>query len=210
VRRKPGADEEIARIYQHYRSQYATFSATFDDFRACYPVHPATLSLLEGLGDLFSQHRGVVDFVYSRIAGDSARGIPGILLRPATELLGPDSIYDHFAARLAEFSAFHAFPRRIVPHLDEVIQTVLETEEDRALARRLVRMLVLYKVHPTARAPTVSQLAELAACSIAAAQPSLNARYVAEAILDPVVPLPVQDPRLLRGLASGRVCHRRR
>jgi len=187
VRRKPGADEEIARIYQHYRSQYATFSAPFDDFRACYPVHPATLSLLEGLGDLFSQHRGVVDFVYSRIAGDPARGIPGILSRPATELLGPDSIYDHFAARLAEFSAFHAYPRRIVPHLDEVIQTVLQTEEDRALARRLVRMLVLYKVHPTARAPTVSQLAELAACSIAAAQPSLNARYVAEAILDPVV-----------------------
>jgi hypothetical protein len=187
VRRKPGADEEIARIYQHYKSQYATFSAAFDDFRACYPVHPATLSLLEGLGDLFSQHRGIVDFVYSRIAGDSARGIPGILSRPAAELLGPDSIYDHFAARLAEFSAFHAYPRRIVPHLDEVIGTALESEEDRALARRLVRMLVLYKVHPTASAPTVSQLAELAACSIAAAQPSLNARYVSEAILDPVV-----------------------
>jgi hypothetical protein len=187
VRRKPGADQEIARIYQHYKGQYATFSAPFDDFRACYPVHPATLSLLEGLGDLFSQHRGIVDFVYSRIAGDSSRGISGILSRPATELLGPDSIYDHFAARLAEISAFHAYPRRIVPHLDEVIGTALESEEDRALARRLVRMLVLYKVHPTAPAPTVSQLAELAACSIAAAQPSLNARYVSEAILDPVV-----------------------
>lgn len=187
VRRKPGADEEIARIYQHYKSQYVTFSAAFDDFRACYPVHPATLSMLEGLGDLFSQHRGIVDFVHSRVAGDAARGIPGILSRPATELLGPDSIYDHFAARLAEFSAFHAYPRRIVPHLDEVIGTALESEEDRALARRLVRMLVLYKVHPTAAAPTVSQLAELAACSISAAQPLLNARYVAEAILDPVV-----------------------
>src|SRR5208337_4581027 len=91
------------------------------------------------------------------------------------------------AARLAEFSSFHAYPRRIVPHLDEVIGTALASEEDRALARRLVRMLVLYKVHPTAAAPTVSQLAELAACSISAAQPSLNARYVAEAILDPVV-----------------------
>src|SRR5208337_948131 len=83
VRRKPGAEEEIARIYQHYKSQYTTFSAPFDDFRASYPVHPVTLSLLEGLGDLFSQHRGVVDFVYSRIAGDSARGIPGILQRPS-------------------------------------------------------------------------------------------------------------------------------
>ncbi|MCX7031187.1 MAG: DUF6079 family protein [Spirochaetes bacterium] len=186
VRRQPGAEEEIARIHEHFRSQFASFTSTFDDFRACYPVHPVTLSLLEGLGDLFSQHRGIVDFVYARIAGDPARGIPGILDRPATELLGPDSIYEHFAQRLAEFSAFHAYPRRIVPHLDETIDTVLESAEDRALARRLVRMLVLYKVHPTAANPTVSQLAELGSCSLGAAEPSLNVRYVSEAVLEPV------------------------
>ncbi len=149
-------------------------------------MHPVTLSLLEGLGDLFSQHRGIVDFVYARIAGDPARGIPGILDRPATELLGPDSIYEHFAPRLAEISAFHAYPRRIVPHLDETIEAALESAEDRALARRLVRMLVLYKVHPTASSPTVSQLAELASCSLGAAESSLNVRYVSEAVLEPV------------------------
>jgi hypothetical protein len=187
VRKKPGADAEIARIHEHFRGQFATFTVPFEDFRACYPVHPATLSLLEGLGDLFSQHRGIVDFVCSRIAGDKERGIAGILGRPAAELLGPDSIYDHFAPRLAEISAFHAYPRRIIPHLDEVIGNVIASEDDRALAHRLVRMLVLYKVHPTARAPTVSHLAELASCSLGGAQPSLNARYVSEVVLDPVV-----------------------
>ncbi len=186
VRRKPGADGEIARIHEHFRNQFASFTIPFDDFRACYPVHPVTLSLLEGLGDLFSQHRGIVDFVYARIAGDPERGIPGILDRPATELLGPDSIYEHFAQRLAEISAFHTYPRRIVPHLDETIESALESGEDRALARRLVRMLVLYKVHPTASSPTVSQLAELVSCSLGAAESSLNVRYVSEAVLEPV------------------------
>jgi hypothetical protein len=51
-----------------------------------------------------------VDFVHSRIAGDSRRGIPSILERPPGQLLAPDSIYEHFAARLAEFSALLTDP----------------------------------------------------------------------------------------------------
>ncbi len=162
------------------------FRSSFDEFRSVYPVHPKTISLLEGLGGLFSQHRGIVDFVHSRIAGDASRGIPSHLARPAAELLAPDSIYDHFSQRLAEFSAFHVYPRHIVPHLDEVIERTLSSVEDRALCRRVVRMLVLYRIHPTAAPPTVAELAELASCSLDAHSPELNARFLSEAILDPV------------------------
>ncbi len=184
VVKKPGAEEEIYRIYQDYRRQFAGFSSSFEEFLGLYPVHPATIALLDGLGDLFSQHRGIVDFVHARIAGDSRRGIPAILDRPPRELLGPDSIYEHFSPRLAEFSAFNIYPRHIVPHLDGEIDRVFENGEDRHLARRLIRMLVLYRIHPTAGAPTAATLAELAACSLDL--PEMNARFIAEAVLDPL------------------------
>lgn len=184
VQKKPGAEDEILEVHEHYRRQFLSFSSSFDEFLICYPVHPATISLLDGLGDLFSQHRGIVDFVYSRIAGDSRRGIRTILDRPKRELLGPDSIYDHFAGRLAEFSAFNVYPRHIVPHLDEEINRAFENGEDRRLARRLIRMLVLYHIHPTAELPNASKLAELVACSLDL--PELNAGFIAEGLLDPL------------------------
>jgi hypothetical protein len=197
VRKKPGAEEEIYRIYEHYRRQFSTFSCSFDEFLITYPVHPDTVSLLDGLGELFSQHRGIVDFVYSRIAGDSSRGIPSLLERPPKELLGPDSIYEHFAGRLAEVSTYNIYPRHIIPHLDGEIDRVIEDGEDRRLARRLVRMLVLFRIHPTADNPTAAKLAELAACSLDL--PEMNARFVAEALLDPLA----DSSRFLRRIASG-------
>ncbi len=184
VRKKAGAEEVILRIYEDYRRQFSTFDSSFDEFRQLYPVHPATIALLDGLGGLFSQHRGIVDFVCSRIAGDPRRGIPSILERPQRELLGPDSIFEHFSARLAEFSTYNIYPRHIVPHLDREIDRVISDGADRHLARRIVRMLVLYSIHPTAKAPTAARLAELASCSLDA--PELSARFVAEALLDPL------------------------
>jgi hypothetical protein len=186
VRLRPGAPEVLYSIYERRRGQFPGFSSSFDEFRSVYPVHPKTISLLEGLGGLFSQHRGIVDFVHSRIAGDASRGIPAHLTRPAAELLAPDSIYDHFSQRLAEFSAFHIYPRHIIPHLDDVIERTLQNPDDRALCRRAVRILVLYRIHPTAAPPTVAELAELASCSLDAHSPELNTRFLAEAILDPV------------------------
>ncbi|MEW6442388.1 MAG: DUF6079 family protein [bacterium] len=187
VKLKPGGEGEIRRIYESFRSNFTTFSCAYDHFLHIYPLHPATLALLEGLGDLFSQHRGIVDFVHSRIAGDEGRQIRGILDRPCTELLAPDSIYEHFEGRLAEFSDFHIYPRHILPHLDEVIERIIEDPSDRALARRLVRILVLYAIHPTAEPPPVRVLAELTSCMIAPHDPAMNVEFVAEGILDPLV-----------------------
>jgi hypothetical protein len=139
------------------------------------------------LGDLFSQHRGIVDFVHSRVAGDSLRGIKGILDRPATELLAPDAIFEHFSSRIAEYSSFYIYPSQIIPHFDEKIELVLDDEDDRTLCRRLVRILVLFAIHPTASAPTASMLAELVCCMVSFQDTDTNAQYVAEVLLDPLV-----------------------
>ncbi len=199
VRRRPGAEEHLQRLYEVLRQQFATFKWSYEEFRSTYPVHPATIAMLDGLGSLFSVHRGIVDFVCAQLGGDPQRRIPGILERPALELLAPDSIYDHFAERMAEFSAFHVFPRHVVPHLDDVAREALDEPEDQALARRLVRMLVLYEIHPTAKAPKVRELTELAGCALSSQDPGMGVEFVSEAILDPLV----EDSRFLVKRSGG-------
>ncbi|MBN2035594.1 MAG: hypothetical protein JW768_02510 [Chitinispirillaceae bacterium] len=186
VRHKKGASENLLALYNAYKRHFPEFTFQFEQFAKIYPVHPETLRLLEGLGNLFSQHRGIVDFVHARVAGDEGRGIPGILDRDAGELLAPDAIYEHFCQRLSEFTAYHVFPRTIVPHLDETIDAVIAEKEDRPIAKKLVRMLVLYAIHPTARKPTVRELAALCSCMLADHDPDANAQFVAGVLLDPL------------------------
>jgi hypothetical protein len=187
VRHKPGAQEKLYEIFEYLRGQFPSIAWSFEEFQATYPIHPATIALLDGLGDLFSQHRGIVDFVHSRLSGDEDRQIAGILDDPSYQLLGPDSIYDHFSHRMAEFSSFYIYPKYVVPHLEEVIERILEDTEDRDLARRIVRVLVLHNIHPTAGIPTVGRLTALVSCALSDRDPDLNVQFVAETILDPLV-----------------------
>ncbi len=187
VRPKPGSASRIREVFDYLKQQFPEMHWNFEDFRHTYPVHPLTIDLLDGLGDLFSEHRGIVDFVHCQLAGDHNRNIAGILDRPAYELLAPDSIYTHFCDRMAEFSAFNVYPRHIVPHLDTVIAQAFDSPSDRRLARRIVRMLVLYAIHPTADPPPVKVLAGLCTAAISDTDPALNVEFVAEAILDPLV-----------------------
>jgi hypothetical protein len=186
VKKKAGSGDAIHGVYEYFCRQFPSFKWRFEDFQAVYPVHPVCIALLDGLGDLFSEHRGIVDFVYSQLTGDESRQISGILDRPAYELLGPDSIYEHFSRKLAEFSGFNVYPRHVIPHLDEVIEQVVDPE-DRMLARRIVRVLVLYRIHPTADIPSVRDLTDQVSCALSDHDPSLNVDFVAQAILDPLV-----------------------
>ncbi|CAB1055644.1 hypothetical protein D1BOALGB6SA_377 [Olavius sp. associated proteobacterium Delta 1] len=187
VKRRPGVENELLEIYHYLQRHFFAITCSYEDFLGTYPIHPATIALLDGLGDLFSQHRGIVDFVHSRLAGEKSRKIAGILDHPSFELLGPDSIYDHFARRISEFSAFHVYPKYIIPHLDEVIDQILEDPDDRTLARRIIRILVLYNIHPTASLPTVRALTELVSCTLSDHDPDLNVEFISGTILDPLV-----------------------
>ena len=186
VQKKPEAEQALPEIYDHFHKQFPSFGFDWADFQAFYPVHPVTITLLEGLGDLFSEHRGIVDFVHYQLAGDSSRHISGILDRLAHELLGPDAIYEHFYPRMTEFSELHVFPKYVIPHLDEIIGRTLEHPADKALARRIVRVLVLYRIHPTAAQPTVRELTEQVTCALSEQDPTLNVQFVAEGILEPL------------------------
>ncbi|MBD3316882.1 MAG: hypothetical protein GF344_13930 [Chitinivibrionales bacterium] len=204
VKKKPGADEHIYHIYDDYRKNFSSFTCEWNEYRDIYPIHPSTLALLEGLGPLFSQHRGIVDFVHARLAGDPSRHIEGALGRPAAELVAPDRIYEHFEPRLFEFSSFNIYPRHVVPHLDEVIDATIDEPEDRVLAKRLVRMLVLYAIHPTATTPNARDLAELSGCMLFSPDSDAAALFVAGGLLDPLVD---QSPYLTKDMTDTDPLH---
>jgi len=200
--RADGADQHLLAVFESLRRRFPAFTGDYALFRAVYPLHPETLALLEGLSDLFSQHRGIVDFVHSRIAGDPGRGIESMLCRSCLELLAPDAIYEHFAPRLMEISSMNAYVRHVVPHFDRLIESLFSDEADRRLLMRIVRILVLYAIHPAGRPVTARKLAELVCCALSEDDPEANAQYVAEVLLDP---LAAQSGFLTRQAAkSGR------
>ncbi|HEY3586843.1 MAG TPA: DUF6079 family protein, partial [Myxococcaceae bacterium] len=63
LRLRPGAEASIEQAHRRLQSAFPDWDVPLERFARCYPVHPATLALLEGLRFLFSQQRGVVDFI---------------------------------------------------------------------------------------------------------------------------------------------------
>jgi len=102
IRHREGSEGEIRKIFNSIRRYFPLFPVEENRFLKLYPVHPATITLLDYLKPLFSEHRGIVDFIHYRLKSDEERGIPSFLERPAHELLSPSMIFDHFIHRIRE------------------------------------------------------------------------------------------------------------
>ena len=87
IRHKEGADDRIEALFDELKTYFPSFPVTRERFVRLYPVHPTTSRLLDRLKALFSEHRGVVDFIHFRLKGDPERQIPSRLDRPSAELL---------------------------------------------------------------------------------------------------------------------------
>ena len=71
----PSAVEKLA---AELGEVYPKKSMDYGLFCEIYPIHPATLELLEEVRDRFSQARGIVDFALTQLLGNEARSIPAI------------------------------------------------------------------------------------------------------------------------------------
>ncbi|MCU0292828.1 MAG: DUF6079 family protein [Thermoanaerobaculaceae bacterium] len=111
-----------------------------------YPLHPVTLELLEEVRDHFSQTRGVVDFVLTRLGGDTARGVEPFLDRRWGELLTPDAIFDHFADLFEVQPEFCEIAQSVLAHYRRHMGELLGAEAAQLLAWRLLKLLVLVQV----------------------------------------------------------------
>jgi Family of unknown function (DUF6079) len=183
---REGAEPEVERIYRALRAAFPGWQVSPERFRACYPVHPETLTLLDGLRFVLSQQRGVVDFICRQLRGDEAAGIEPWLDQPADRLLGPDRVYDHFQARLRERVETSRLAETVVPYYQRTLPTLLEAEPDRELGLRAVKLLTLLAASPLERRRSAEELAELLLCRVSALDPKANAGYLARAVLEPL------------------------
>jgi len=126
IKHKPGRDIEkkIDNIYREIKNSFQSFPISREKFRQIYPVHPATIELLDGLKVLFSQHRGVVDFIHYQIGGDPRRGIAGILDQPATHLLTPDYIFDHFQVRIKDTLELNPYLEIVYRYFEKLVPQI--------------------------------------------------------------------------------------
>lgn len=124
-----------------------------------YPIHPATLALLDEVRDSFSQARGAVDFVVTQLLGDPRRGLAAFLDRPVGDLLTPDRIIDHFRDLLESQPDHLPLAQQLFPYYERHLAELFEPEPLRELAGRVLKLLVLDHLAPAGRGITAQQAA---------------------------------------------------
>ncbi len=179
VRKKPGAEAKLAALWDALTEAFGEIGFTAATFAALYPVHPGTLALLDELRPLFSQHRGVVDFIHAQIAGDPLRAIKGMLGAPAATLLTADRIFDHFEVRIRELAACRPLVDTVYRYFAREAERLFPDARTRATALRALKLLILGEMSPREKKPTVRQLARLLADSVTDLDPSANYEYLA-------------------------------
>jgi hypothetical protein len=187
VRKKADAEKTVRAAWTALSDAFPDMALTPEHFSRIYPVHPATLSMLENLMGLFSQHRGVVDFVHRQLAGDPAHGIAPFLDQPADRLLSCDMIFDHFKERIRESVDTSAYVNVAWAFLEKDIARLFDKPRDRELATRCVKIMILVELSPLERPRTVRQLATLVALRVSRIDPSSNFIHLKEKILDRLV-----------------------
>lgn len=178
IRHREGAESRINEIYEKLKSYFPTFPVTLDRFIRLYPVHPGTSTLLDRLKPLFSEHRGVVDFIHFRLKGDPERGIPSMLGLPADQLLTPEVIFDHFLDRIRERSETQVFVERVFENYRDEIPELFQEEEQRKIALVLVKLLILFTISPVKFRYTVRHMAEMLLFQVTSMETEVNYQFI--------------------------------
>ncbi|MGC8808771.1 MAG: DUF6079 family protein [bacterium] len=177
IRQKKGAGEEIKKIFQSLRGYFPSFPVDEARFIKLYPVHPATIALLDRLKILFSEHRGVVDFIHSRLKGDQERGIPSLLDKPATTLLGPATIFDHFLHRLREMAETQPYIEKGYEYFSEEIPRIFKDPDQQKVALEAVKILILAAISPVKVKYSVKHLTEMVLFRVTELDTEFNYQY---------------------------------
>ncbi|CEP68389.1 P-loop containing nucleoside triphosphate hydrolase [Moorella glycerini] len=180
IRQRPEAQDHVHRLYADLTAAFGQLPFSQEEFCRLYPVHPQTVTFLESLRPLFSRHRGVVDFIHARLAGDPDRQIPALLEAPADTLLAPDLIFDHFRDRIQARPETNLYVRQVFHYFQQEIARLLPEGRDQHIGLRLVKLLILAALGATARPLTVRQLAHLLLQPITRLESALNYEYIGD------------------------------
>jgi len=146
--RDPGFEEAAGRLTEEMSRALPGGAIALDQVRRLYPIHPVTLELLEEVRDIFSQTRGAVDLVITRLLGNPARGIEPLLDRPWGEMLTPDVIVDHFEDLFELQPELLPVAQRLFPYYRKNMERIFHKPTRRTLAWRVLKLLVLTHLSP--------------------------------------------------------------
>lgn len=146
LRKETGYAAAVRLLAAQIEHALPTIRIDFAALADLYPLHPATLDLLEEVRDHFSQTRGVVDFVLSRLGGNPARGIEPFIDRQWGDLVTPDVVFDHFADLFEVQPEFCEIAQSVLAHYRRHLPEIFPTEAGQQLAWRLLKLLVLVTV----------------------------------------------------------------
>ncbi len=177
VRKKPEAAAVVAEVYARLKAAFPDLPIARDEFVELYPVHPASIDLLELLKPLFSKTRGFIDFVHYQVKGDPDRGIRGMLDEPPEALLCPDRIFDHFLDRMRGTLEILPYIETVFAYYQKEIPRIFESPEDQRYAFRLVKLLILQDICPTRQEFSVRQLTEMLLERVTDLDPEANYAY---------------------------------
>lgn len=185
--KREGSRAIIDSIYRNLLGSFPYLTITADNFFRIYPLHPSTLCMLEHLMSLFSQHRGIVDFLRISVGGDPDRSIPSILTEKCDRLLTCDAIFDHFQDKIIETAEIAPYYHVAYCSLHEDIERIFHKEMDRKIALKMVKIMILTELSPLEKRKTAGELADLAVERVSSLDASVNYDYVRELILDRLV-----------------------
>ncbi|MBI4881607.1 MAG: hypothetical protein HY812_18400 [Planctomycetes bacterium] len=180
--RREGCAEAARRCAAEAREALPFLEIDAQGIADFYPIHPATLDLLEEVRDCFSQSRGVVDFCVTRLRGDAARGVPPFLDRPWGDLLTPECIVDHFRDLLEVQAEFLPLAQRVLPWYEKNLAGLFERDALADLARRLLHLLVLVHLAPGRERLTAQEAASWLLYRASRIDPEKNLSVIARVL----------------------------
>ncbi len=180
VHKKDEAENSLPRIFEELQSAFNQLPFSRQDFIDLYPVHPATVELLDELRPLFSQHRGVIDFIHYRLTGDPGRGIAPFLDQPANELLTADYIFDHFRERLRETVETSPYSEQVYHYYEREAENIFTDRTDARIALRLLKLLILGALAQAPKHFSAEELTQLLLHRYSGLESAVNYDYVSE------------------------------
>ncbi len=161
VIKTPAARTTLKKAHAILKTSFNNIRITEDLFCQIYPVHPECLELLDLSTHLFSQRRGVVDFIHYQLTGDPARHITGLLESDYLELLTPDRIFDHFYVQIKENPGSNKLYTIYQDHFEKRIPELFDNPTDAQYALKAIKILILLKILPVKTERNVQELANM-------------------------------------------------
>lgn len=178
VMKKGGADAIIEGVFSGLKQYYPHLPLKLEAFRKTYPLHPITVRFLAGLTPLFSQHRGVIQFVVGEVKK--------ILDRPPDMLVTPEAIFDHFEERIREIPEYSRLARIVLDYYRTHIEEILPEAGRRDPALAAIKIMILSEISPLEKRKSYREIAEILLKKISTLTERINYDFMRDAVLEPL------------------------